>query len=105
MRMATVTGTAGDNGTFVWGAFVHQDLIDDAMVNPVPALVDGIVATAYASAEARGASIVQWRITFNPYPIDDLWEIGRSPEDIAWHRGRRIIKMTAHTVPNAEPAP
>jgi hypothetical protein len=85
------------DGTIQFLSEIHQDVIDDSMVNPVPIEVARIISRVYGEASKQGQTVVQWRITFGPYPVDEMREIGRSDADIAWMRRRRVVKMTAHT--------
>jgi hypothetical protein len=84
-----------------WHAELHQDVIDDSLVNPVPGIVEQLVANVYAEAEHRGATIVQWRITFGPPPLTNYEDAVSGSEELAYLAGRRVMKMTAHTVGGA----
>lgn len=84
------------DGTLQYYFMLHQDLIDDCLVNPVPVKVAKVITAVYAEADRHGAAVLQWRITFGPAPAP-CEQFADSPEELAYLAGRRVIKMTAYT--------
>jgi hypothetical protein len=102
--MAEPTPEPEDDGTLQYLFEIHQDVIDDCLVNPIPAEVSKLIGIVYAEAERRGRTVVQWRITFQPRPPMGTEAFYASPDDLAYLAGRRVIKMTAHTTAVGEKA-
>lgn len=91
-----------DRGTLVWLAEFHQDLVDDSAANPIPELAARLVANAYDAAERRGHTIIQWRISCMPKPPSNEECFRADPDELADLEGRRVMKMTAYTIPCTE---
>lgn len=94
--------TPTEDGTLVWLAEFHQDLVNDALTNPAPELAAQLVANAYDAAERAGHTIIQWRIACMPRPLTNEEYFRTDPDKLPYLEGRRVMKMTAHTAPRGE---
>lgn len=91
-----------DDGTLGCLFEFHQDVVDDSLTNPVPGLAAQLVERAYAEAERRGRTIIQWRISCMPRPASSEEYFRVDAAEFAYLEGRRVMKLTAHTSPRGE---
>lgn len=91
-----------DDGTLQYLVEIHQDVIDDCLANPIPDEASKLIGIAYAEARRRGRAIVQWRITYAPRVLTGIEGLGCTSEELTYLAGRRIMKMTAHTIAATE---